>query len=609
MLISNDRGAYLNNKSQRIRNVSIVAHVDHGKSTLADRLIEKCTPKTRDSEIQQRLDNLSVERERGITVKAQTVRLEHKDTGLICNIIDTPGHVDFSYEVGRSLFACEGILLVVDATQGIEAQTMAHVYSALEHNHLRILPVINKIDLPTANVEATTTALQALVGGRKEDMVHVSAKTGQGIDELFLAIERLIPAPSGSASEPLQCLLIDSWYDQYHGVIMLVRVINGSVKMDDEILLMSTNTRHKVNEVGFFLPHRSPSESLNAGDVGYIIPGIRDTKVCNIGDTITHAHRKCKDALHGFEKSLPVVFCGIFPEDSDQLDDLRSALHKLNINDSSFTFEPERSVIGMGFRCGFLGILHLEVIEQRLSEEFGQDILLTVPSVSYQITYTNGKVTMISSPADFPDPCLIKEIQEPWVIGTVFAPHEYVGKVIELCNAKRGILQSQSVSGDRTVMVYELPLAEIIFDFHDELKLRTKGYASFDYKVDTYRPGDLVKLRVLINSEEENSLSSIVHRENAQMHARRTCETLAKEIPRQNIVVKIQVAIGSKIIASESLSAYRKDVTAKCYGGHKERKKKLLEKQKKGKARMQAAGRVHVPNSAYIAVMKPMRNQ
>lgn len=584
----------------KVRNVGIVAHIDHGKSTLADRLMDKGAMAERNA-LAQRLDNLSVERQRGITVKSQTVRLNYQ--GLVYNIIDTPGHVDFSYEVGRSLSACEGILLVVDATQGIEAQTMAHIYTALEKD-LTIVPVLNKIDLPTADVPTVSRSLEELIGIDPNDVVCISAKTGEGIDGIFDAVSRIVAPPTGSAEDPLQALLIDSWYDTYYGIVMLVRVKAGQVKQNDEIVMMSTEKKYKVNQVGFFLPKQTATEVLRAGDIGYILAGIRETKECHVGDTITHAHQRCATPLPGFQQSLPVVFCGIFPADSEDLNNLRFALEKLNVNDSSFVFEAERSALGMGFRCGFLGILHLEVVQQRLEEEFNQNIVLTVPSVSYEVLYTDGTTATISNPADFPDPSCIKEVYEPWIEGTIFTPHEYVGAVMELCISKRGVLRSQQVSGNRITMIYEMPLGETVFDFHDQLKLCTKGYASFDYKLIASKPENLSKVRIMINGKEENSLSTIVHNDRAYAHGRMVCETLKEHIPRQNIIVKIQAAIGSKIIASESISAYRKDVTAKLYGGDRTRRDKLLKKQKKGKDRMQAAGSVHVPNAAYVAVMK-----
>jgi GTP-binding protein LepA len=600
--VSTDNDKYAITK---IRNVGIVAHIDHGKSTLADRLMDKGAVPERHV-VSQRLDSLSVERERGITVKSQTVRLSYE--GLEYNIIDTPGHVDFSYEVGRSLAACEGILLVVDATQGIEAQTMAHIYSALERD-LTIIPVLNKIDLPTADVERVSQAIYDVIGVDKQDMVCISAKTGEGIEGLFSAIARIVPHPSGSIEGRLQALLVDSWYDIYHGIVMLVRIKEGCIRQGDEVLFMHTNKKYKVNQVGIFLPKQTPTGVLHAGEIGYILAGIRDTKECHIGDTITHATKPCDVALPGFKKCMPVVFCGIFPEDSAYLDELRFALEKLNVNDSSFTFEPERSALGMGFRCGFLGILHLEVIQQRLEEEFDQDIVLTIPSVSYHIYYTDGTDSVISNPADFPDPSRIKEVCEPWIQTNIFTPHEYVGDVIELCVSKRGVLKSQQTSNDRTTLVYEMPLGETVFDFHDQLKLRTKGYASFDYTLIGNRPGNLSKVRILINGNEECSLSSIVHQDKIYSHGRVVCETLKEHIPRQNIIVKIQAAVGSKVIASESISAYRKDVTAKLYGGDRTRRDKLLKKQAKGKARMQQSGTVRVPNEAYVAVMKPKNDR
>jgi len=593
----------LMDQPKKIRNLSIVAHVDHGKSTLADRLIELGGVKERHV-VEQQLDNLQVERDRGITIKAQTVRLEYN--GVIYNIIDTPGHVDFSYEVGRSLAACEGVILVVDATQGIEAQTMAHIYSAIEKD-LTILPVLNKVDLPTADVEGVRKELANIID--VDEIACISAKTGLGVKDLFATIERVIPGPIGDVSEPLKALLIDSRYDNYHGVVMLVRIIDGEVKAGDEILMKFTNKKYKVTQVGCFLPKQTPAGKLSSGEVGYILSGLKDAKECHVGDTVTHAHKQCADSLPGFKKSSPVVYCGIFPSDSGELDNLRFALEKLNINDSSFTFEPERSILGMGFRCGFLGILHLEVTQQRLEEEFDQEILLTIPSVSYQINLTDNSSKIISNPADFPDANFIRETYEPWIEAMIFTPHEYVGSVMDLCISKRGVMKSQDVASERTVLTYEMPLGEIIFDFHDQLKLRTKGYASFDHKVIPDRVENLVKLRLLINGNEEPSLSSIVHKDKAYVHGKQVCETLKDHIPRQNIMVKIQAAIGAKIIASESISAYRKDVIAKCYGGHVERKKKLLSKQKKGKAKMQRTGNVEIPNSAYIAVMQPLKGK
>lgn len=596
---------------KNIRNIAIVAHIDHGKSTLADRLIDLCLGSSRNS-IAQQLDNLEVERRRGITVRSQTVRLPYN--GMIYNIIDTPGHADFAQEVCNSLRACEGVVLLVDAPQGVQAQTLAHIQAA-KKNSLVVVPVVNKIDLiadpEDTRLKKLRSDLQKLCGD--QEIVYISAKTGKNVDLVLEAIKEVVPPPIETQSNAaFRAFLVDSWYDTYHGAVMLVKVANGTVRSGDYVQFVASGKRYKVTQVGILIPGNHPVECLHAGEVGYILAGVKDPRECVAGDTIgtagTEVNPVCK-----FQRSIPVVFCGIFPTDSRRLDDLRSALNKLNINDPSFTFEIDRSpALGMGFRCGFLGLLHLEVIQERLQEEFAQEIFVTIPSVPYKICSSAGGVSrLVSNPTHFPEALTGEYAREPWAECEIIVTDEYMNVVIEACKKRRGILRevSNCIIGDTQASIcVELPLSEIIFDFHDHLKSCTSGHVSFNYRILEYRESELAKMRILINGEEESTMSMIVHKSRAYDHGRKMCLLLKEQIPRHNIVVRIQAAIGGKIIASESLSAYRKDVTAKCYGGHVERKKKLLEKQRKGKARMQQTGKVHIPNEAYIALMRLNRS-
>jgi GTP-binding protein LepA len=590
-----------------IRNFSIVAHIDHGKSTLADRLIQVCGGVEERELKEQMLDNMDIERERGITIKAQTVRLEYKaDNGetYIINLMDTPGHVDFAYEVSRSLAACEGALLVVDASQGVEAQTLANVYKAIDAN-LEIVPVLNKIDLPAAEPERICDQIEEVIGIDASDALRVSAKTGIGIKETLEAIVQRLPAPEGDASAPLKAMLVDSWYDPYLGVIILIRVMEGAIKKGMRIKMMSNGAVHPVEQVGVFTPKKVPVTELSAGEMGYIVAGIKQVADCNVGDTITEERRPTEKMLPGFKPSQPVVFCGLYPVDASDFEHLRDSLGKLRLNDASFEYEAETSTaLGFGFRCGFLGLLHLEIIQERLEREYNLDLIMTAPSVVYKMHMNSGAVENLHNPADMPDVTKIRALEEPWIKATILVPDEFLGNVLALCTEKRGIQKDLTYVGTRAMAVYELPLNEVVFDFYDRLKSCSKGYASFDYEMADYRESPLVKVNILVNQEPVDALALIVHRENAEFRGRALCKRLKDLIPRQLFAIAIQAAIGGKVIARETVSAMRKDVTAKCYGGDITRKRKLLEKQKAGKKKMRSIGNVDIPQSAFIAALK-----
>ncbi len=594
-------------KLGNIRNFSIVAHIDHGKSTLADRLIQHCgAVKDRDMK-SQLLDNMDIERERGITIKSQTVRLKFnaKDgKTYILNLMDTPGHVDFAYEVSRSLAACEGSILVVDASQGVEAQTLANVYKAMENNH-ELIPVLNKIDLPAAEPDRIKEQIEEVIGIDATDAIHASAKTGVGIPEILERVVTDLPAPQGDVDAPLKALLVDSWYDPYLGVMILVRVFDGVLKKGQKIEMMAAGVKYQVEQVGYFQPDRLIVDALYPGEVGFITAGIKHVADCNVGDTITEEKNKATKALDGFKPSVPVVFCGLFPTDAADFEDLRESLGKLRLNDASFSFEAENSAaLGLGFRCGFLGLLHLEIIQERLEREYDLDLITTAPSVIYKIYMNDGADIELHNPADFPDIVKIKEIHEPWIKATIMVPDDYLGGVLGLCTDRRGEQVDLTYVGSRAMVVYNLPLSEVVFDFYDRLKSITKGYASFDYEVSEYREGDLVRVSILVNSEPVDALSYITHRSQAESRGRGMCERLKTLIPRQLFKIPIQAAIGGKFIARETISAMRKDVTSKCYGGDISRKKKLLEKQKKGKKKMRQFGSVEIPQSAFLAALK-----
>ncbi len=590
-----------------IRNFSIIAHIDHGKSTLADRLIEFCGALEAREMTAQVLDSMDIEKERGITIKAQTVRLNYKaDDGktYILNLMDTPGHVDFAYEVSRSLAACEGSLLVVDASQGVEAQTLANVYQALDNNH-EIIPVLNKIDLPAAEPERIKQQIEDVIGLDASNAVMISAKTGIGIKDVLEALVTRLPAPKGEEEATLKALLIDSWYDTYLGVVILVRVVDGILSKGMKIRMMANGTAHQVDQVGVFAPKKTAVEKLGPGEVGYIITGIKQVADCNVGDTVTDDRKPCDAPLPGFKPSMPVVFCGLYPVDTSDFENLKESLAKLRLNDASFEYEMETSsALGFGFRCGFLGLLHLEIIEERLEREFNLDLITTAPSVVYKIYRTNGEVLELHNPADMPDPTYIERMEEPWIKATVMVPDEYLGSVLTLCTEKRGQQVDLTYVGNRAMAVYRLPLNEVVFDFYDRLKSCTRGYASFDYHIDSYSESDLVKLSILVNAEPVDALSIIVHRSQSDFRGRSLCKRLKDLIPRQMFQIAIQAAIGGKIIARETVSAMRKDVTAKCYGGDVSRKRKLLDKQKEGKKKMRAIGNVEIPKSAFIAALK-----
>ncbi|MFL5270140.1 MAG: translation elongation factor 4 [Stellaceae bacterium] len=590
-----------------IRNFAIIAHIDHGKSTLADRLIQTCGGLQAREMREQVLDNMELERERGITIKAQTVRLEYRasDGGTyVLNLMDTPGHVDFSYEVSRSLAACEGSLLVVDASQGVEAQTLANVYHAVEAGH-EIVPVLNKIDLPAAEPDRVKEQIEDVIGLDASDALLISAKSGLNIDRVLEALVTRLPPPTGEAEGPLKALLVDSWYDPYLGVVILVRVRDGALAPGQKVRLMATGAVHTIERVGVFTPKGVAVEALGPGEIGFITAGIKTVADCRVGDTITEDRRPAAAPLPGFKPVQPVVFCGLFPTDAADYERLRDSLAKLRLNDASFEYEPETSVaLGFGFRCGFLGLLHLEIIQERLAREFDLDLLATAPSVVYRVHQTNGRVLTLHNPADMPDPVRIDHIEEPWIKATVLVPDAYLGPILALCEERRGVQLDLTYAGNRAMLVYRLPLNEIVFDFYDRLKSVSRGYASFDYQLDDYREGDLVLMNILVNGEPVDALSVIVHRQQAERRGRALCERLRELIPRQLFAVAIQAAIGGRIIARETVKALRKDVLAKCYGGDVTRKRKLLEKQREGKKRMRQFGKVEIPQSAFIAALK-----
>ncbi|BBK29548.1 GTP-binding protein LepA [Stella humosa] len=592
---------------RHIRNFSIIAHIDHGKSTLADRLIQMCGALEAREMREQILDSMDIERERGITIKAQTVRLTYiaKDGETYqLNLMDTPGHVDFAYEVSRSLAACEGSLLVVDATQGVEAQTLANVYQAIDAHH-EIVPVLNKIDLPAAEVDRVKQQIEDVIGLDASDAVPISAKTGLGIGDVLEALVHRLPPPTGDADAPLKALLVDSWYDPYLGVVTLVRVKDGVLKHGVKIRMMATGATHQVERVGVFTPKPQNVPQLGPGEIGFIIANVKAVADTNVGDTITEERRPAAEPLPGFKPSVPVVFCGLFPIDAADYERLRESLSKLRLNDASFHFEAETSAaLGFGFRCGFLGLLHLEIIQERLEREFDLDLITTAPSVVYRVHLTNGELKELHNPADMPDVMRIKEIEEPWIKATIFVPDEYLGTILKLCQDRRGIQQELTYAGQRAMLVYRLPLNEVVFDFYDRLKSVSRGYASFDYQIDGYELGELVKMSILVNAEPVDALSIIVHRGQAEARGRALCERLKELIPRQLFKIAIQAAIGGKVIARETVSALRKDVTAKCYGGDISRKRKLLDKQKEGKKRMRQFGEVEIPQSAFLAALK-----
>jgi GTP-binding protein LepA len=590
-----------------IRNFSIVAHIDHGKSTLADRLIQVCGGvSTRDLK-EQMLDTMDIERERGITIKAQTVRLAYKAKDgktYQLNLMDTPGHVDFTYEVSRSLAACEGSLLVVDASQGVEAQTLANVYLALDANH-EIIPVLNKIDLPAAEPERIQSQIEDVIGLDASEAIHVSAKTGQGIEEVLEALVQKLPPPEGEKDAPLQALLVDSWYDAYLGVIVLVRVKHGILKRGMKVRFMATDAVHSVDSVGVFSPKQTSVDALYPGEVGFITASIKHVAETQVGDTIIDDKSPVTKPLAGFKPSVPVVFCGLFPVDADDYEDLRESLAKLRLNDSSFHFEAETSAaLGFGYRCGFLGLLHLEIVQERLLREFDLDLITTAPSVIYRVHMRNGDMEEIHNPADWPDPVQIEKVEEPWIRATILVPDEFLGPVLALCQERRGEQIELTYAGSRAMAVYRLPLNEVVFDFYDRLKSVTRGYASFDYQLEDYREGELVKVSILVNTEPVDALSMITHRTQSEYRGRGICSRLKELVPRQLFKIPIQAAIGGKVIARETISAMRKDVTAKCYGGDVSRKRKLLDKQKEGKKRMRQFGSVEIPQTAFIEALR-----
>ena len=590
-----------------IRNFSIIAHIDHGKSTLSDRLIQECGA-IEDREMQdQILDSMDIEKERGITIKAQTVRLNYKASDnktYMLNLMDTPGHVDFAYEVSRCLAACEGSILVVDSSQGVEAQTLANVYSAIDNNH-EIIPILNKIDLPASDPDRVKNQIEDVIGIDTSDAISVSAKTGIGIKETLEAIITKLPPPKGDINKNFKALLVDSWYDPYLGVIILARIIDGSIKRGQKIKMFSNKNSYQVDSVGFFTPKKFSCDELSAGQVGFINAQIKEVADCKIGDTLILSNDETSQALPGFKQNQPVVFCGIFPIDASDFEKFRDALAKLHLNDSSFEFEPETSsALGYGFRCGFLGLLHLEIVQERLEREFGLDLITTAPSVIYKIHLRSKDIIEIHSPSEMPDPTKIDFMEEPWIIATIMTPEEHLGAILELCTQKRGVQKELSFMGERTMLVYRLPLNEIVYDFYDRLKSCSKGYASFDWQMDNYERSELTKVNILVNSEIVDALSLIVHKSRSESRGRAICLKLKDLIPKQMFAIAIQAAIGGKIIARETVSAMRKDVTAKCYGGDISRKRKLLDKQKKGKKKMREIGNVEIPQSAFLAALK-----
>jgi GTP-binding protein LepA len=591
----------------RIRNFSIIAHIDHGKSTLADRLIQLCGGLSAREMKEQVLDSMDIERERGITIKAQTVRLDYRarDGELYeLNLIDTPGHVDFAYEVNRSLAAVEGSLLVVDATQGVEAQTLANVYQALDNDH-EVVPVLNKIDLPAAEPDRVRQQIEDVIGLDAHDALEISAKTGKGIEDVLEAIVHRLPPPKGEAHAPLKALLIDSWYDAYLGVVVLVRIFDGTLHKGQRIRLMSTGAAYQVDRVGIFRPKQEMRDRLGPGEIGFFTASIRQVADTRVGDTVTDEKKPASAPLAGFKPAQPVVFCGLFPVDASEFENLREAVGKLRLNDASFTYEMETSAaLGFGFRCGFLGLLHLEIIRERLEREFNLDLIATAPSVIYRVHLTDGTMKELHNPADMPEPQKIAKIEEPWIEATILVPDEHLGSVLKLCEDRRGRQKTLTYAGSRAMLVYELPLNEVVFDFYDRLKSVSRGYASFDYHIIGYEEGDLVKMALLVNNEPVDALSVIVNRSRAEARGRAMVEKLKDLIPRHLFKIPIQAAIGSKVIARETISALRKDVTAKCYGGDITRKRKLLDKQKAGKKKMRSFGRVEIPQEAFIAALK-----
>ncbi|MCC6598589.1 MAG: elongation factor 4 [Alphaproteobacteria bacterium] len=598
----------MSHKLQHIRNFAIIAHIDHGKSTLADRLIQTCGGLEEREMTEQVLDNMDIEKERGITIKAQTVRLEYKaDDGIVyqLNLMDTPGHVDFAYEVSRSLASCEGSILVVDSTQGVEAQTLANVYQALDNNH-EIITAINKIDLPAADPDKVRKEVEDVIGLDASEAVNCSGKSGIGTHDLLEAIVKKLPPPlEGDITKPTKALLVDSWYDAYLGVVVLVRVIDGTLSKGQKIKFMSNGATREIDRVGMFTPKKVVLDELGPGEMGFITAAIKDISETNVGDTITDEKRPCAKALPGFKPSVPMVFCSFYPADASEFEKLRDSLGKLKLNDASLHYEMETSqALGLGFRCGFLGLLHMEIIQERLEREFDLDLIPTAPSVVYKINLTDGTQRDIYNPVDMPDVVKIESIEEPWIKATILVPDEYLGGLLKLCQDRRGQQVELTYAGARAMLVYKLPLNEVVFDFYDRLKSLSKGYASFDYELDGYAPNQLVKLEIKVNDEPVDALAMIVHRDNAEFRGRHMCERLKELIPRQMFKIAIQAAIGGKIIAREDVSALRKDVTAKCYGGDVSRKKKLLEKQKKGKAKMRQYGAVEIPQSAFINALK-----
>ena len=590
-----------------IRNFAIIAHIDHGKSTLADRLIQECEGLSEREMKEQVLDSMDIERERGITIKAQSVRLQFKASdGEIyeLNLMDTPGHVDFAYEVSRSLSACEGSLLVVDASQGVEAQTLANVYQAIDSDH-EIIPVLNKVDLPAAEPERVRAQIEEVIGLDASDAVEISAKTGLNIRAVLEALVKRLPPPKGNADEPLKALLVDSWYDAYLGVMALIRVYDGTIKKGMKIRMMQTGAVHLVDRVGVFTPKLTEVDELKPGQLGFVTAAIKTVADTKVGDTITDERKPATEALTGFKPSVPVVFCGLFPVDAADYEQLRESLDRLRLNDASFSFEAESSAaLGFGFRCGFLGLLHLEIIQERLEREFDLDLITTAPSVVYKINMNSGETLELHNPSDMPDVVKINSIEEPWIKATIFVPDEYLGPILTLCTDRRGEQIELTYVGNRAMVVYRLPLNEVVFDFYDRLKSISRGYASFDYQMDGYLEGDLVRMSLLVNAEPVDALSMVVHAAQAEPRGRELCSRLKDLIPRQLFKIPVQAAIGGKIIARETISAMRKDITAKCYGGDISRKRKLLEKQKKGKKKMRQFGRVEIPQSAFIEALK-----
>lgn len=592
---------------KRIRNFCIIAHIDHGKSTLADRLLEFTRTISKREQQDQVLDDMDLERERGITIKSKAIKMNYLLDGeqYTLNLIDTPGHVDFSYEVSRSIAACEGALLIVDASQGIQAQTISNLYLALEHD-LEIIPVLNKMDLPGAMPEEVKDQIVDLIGCRREDIIPASGKSGMGVDDILQAIVQRIPAPQGDPEAPLQALIFDSVFNSFRGIYAYFRVLNGSIKKGDRVKFVATGKEYYAEEIGFLRLKPEPSNQVGAGDVGYLISGIKDAREVKVGDTITHVDRPCAQSIQGFEDVKPMVFAGIYPVDTEDFEELRASMEKLRLNDASLTFEPESSAaLGFGFRCGFLGMLHMEIIQERLEREFGMTVITTVPNVSYKAYLSNGDMVIVNNPSDLPDPSRLSYVEEPYIKAQVISKSDYVGQIMNLCIGKRGILKNQVyLTTDRVELIFEMPLGEVVFDFFDKLKTISKGYASFDYHPIDYRESNLVKLDLLLNGEQVDALSSLIHRDHAYDFGKKICEKLKELLPRQQFEIAIQAAIGAKVIARETVKALRKDVTAKCYGGDISRKRKLLEKQKEGKKRMRQVGSVEIPQDAFMAVLK-----